>query len=104
MGPLRTWFENHWNYYLLRPWNLEAPHPHSNPSAPSTSCVSLDKWSHLSELYFEAVVRLSQAGEVLGDWEIHVRSSSVSVSGQEVGVSRPLEEKGLRKGSGQQWS
>lgn len=47
-------------------------------------------------------MRLSQAGEVVGDWETHVMDSGVP--GERVRVSRTthLEEKGLRKDSEQQ--
>lgn len=52
----------------------------------------------LSELYLEVVVRLLQAGDVLGDWETHVRG--FGISGERMSGTTHLK-KGLRKG---QWA
>lgn len=52
---------------------------------------------HLSELYLEVIVRLLQAGDVLGDWETHVRGFGVS---DKMPGTTHLK-KGLRKG---QWA
>ena len=78
------WLENHWNYYLLRPWNLRVSHPRSSHSTLSTSYVTWDKWPHLSGLCFEAVVRFSQAGKVLSDWETYQGFLCFLVKGQSV--------------------
>lgn len=97
----RTWFENHWNLQSPRTIPLALEFGSSAYSfqsqCPSSSCVTWDKWPHLSELYLEVVVRLRQTGEVLGDWETHVRG--FGVFGEKVSGTTHL-----RKGSGQQGS
>lgn len=77
LGVPRIWLNNHWNYCLLRPWNLRVSYPRSSHSTLSTSYVTWDKWPNLSGLCFEAVVRFSRAGKVLSDWETHVRGSGI---------------------------
>lgn len=59
-------------------------HPRSSPSTPSASCVTWDEWPHLFGLCLEAVVRFSQTGEVLSDWETTSGVLVFLVEGQSV--------------------
>lgn len=92
----RAWFENYWQYCLLGCWNLEAPHPHFQSQHPFHQLCDLGKVA--SPLW--ALLCKSQAGEVLGNWEAHVKGSGAcGERATASGTTHP--EKGLRKGSRQ---